>query len=377
MEEKTVVILGATGSIGTQSVDVINKIKGFKINGIAFGRNQEVAEKIIKSNNVDYYYSDFLTNNLSVGKRVSSIGELLERTNPDIVIIAITGFQGVKATIEAIKYTKRIALAAKEAMVCAGPFVKELSKRYNVEIVPVDSEHSAIFQIYEPHIERIAITASGGAVRNVPLIDIPKLTPEKILMHPTWNMGSRITVDSATMVNKFFEVVEAHELFSLDYDRINVYINPSSFVHGIVFLKDGTIKIHAGKPDMRVPIAYALTYPSRRYESYISKLEEFDLSLLPVEKERYPLFYFALELVGKSESDMLPERIALNSADEIAVQLFLERKIKFGEIEKIVKEVVEEINKMRLEVSSIEDIYNIDGLSRKIALSIAMTITEQ
>lgn len=374
MEEKTVVILGATGSIGLQSFDVINRLKGFKVNGVAFGKNKDIAENIVKTNNIEFYYSDSLDEKLKAGNKVDSLAELFEKTKPDIVISAIPGFQGVKAAIEAVKYTKRLALATKEALVCAGPFIKELAEKHGVEIIPVDSEHSAIFQIYEPHVESIIITASGGVARDMPIEEIPNLTPERVLKHPTWKMGGRITVDSTTMINKFFEVVEAHELFSIPYDKINVYINPSSFVHGIVFLKDGTIKIHAGKPDMRIPIAYALTYPLREYESHISKVEEFDLTLLPVDKNRYPLFFFSLEIVRKGTENMIPERVAFNSADEIAVQSFLERKIPFSGIEKIVRKVVEEINKMGLEAKSIEDIYEIDNIARKLAISVAAQI---
>ncbi|MGB9614592.1 MAG: 1-deoxy-D-xylulose-5-phosphate reductoisomerase [Fervidobacterium sp.] len=361
MEKKTVVILGATGSIGTQSVDVISKLKNFKIVGISFGKNWKLAEDIIKKFNIKFYHGSV---ELSVGKGLNTISELLEKTLPDIVISAIPGFDGVRATIEAIKYTKRIALATKEAMVCAGPFVKSIAKERNVEIIPVDSEHSAIFQLYEPYIDHIVITASGGAVRDIPLEKIPYLKPTDVLKHPTWSMGNRITVDSATMVNKFFEVVEAHELFELTYDKIEVFINPSSFVHGIVFLKDGTIKIHAGKPDMRVPIAYSLTYPSREYLSYVSRVEEFDMRLLTVEKSRYPLFFFGLEII---KNGGLAERIAFNSADELAVQYFLENHIEFGKIERIVKTTVEIINKRDFKINSLEDIYEADKLARQIA----------
>lgn len=365
MEKKTVVILGSTGSIGTQTVDVISKLGNFSIVGISFGRNKKVAEQIIRNHNVRFYHGSV---ELSVGTKVESVRELLEKTMPDIVVSAIPGFEGVKATLEALNYTKRIALATKEAMVCAGSFVKQMAKDKNVEIVPVDSEHSAIFQLYEPHIDHIVITASGGAVRDIPLEKLHELTPHEVLKHPTWSMGGRITVDSATMVNKFFEVVEAHELFDIPYEKIEVYLNPSSFIHGIVFLKDGTIKVHAGKPDMRVPIAYALTYPTREYESYVSKVEEFDMRLLPVERQRYPLFFFGLEIVKRYG---LAERIAFNSADEIAVEYFLNRKITFGRIEKIVMQCVGEINKMNIKIDSIEAVYHVDETARRLAKNIS------
>lgn len=358
MEEKTVVVLGATGSIGTQSLDVIEKVKGFTVAGISFGKNGQVAQDILNKFHVKYYLGNVA---LPSGTRVESTSELLEKTHPDIVVCAVPGFDGVKATLDAIGYAKRIALATKESMVCAGPFVKELAEKNEVEIIPVDSEHSAIFQLYEEHIDHIIITASGGATRQIPLDKINTMLPDEILKHPTWNMGKRITIDSATMVNKFFEVVEAHELFNLPYDKIDVRINPSSFVHGIVFLKDGTIKIHAGRPDMRVPIAYALTYPSRVYESYVSAVEEFDTRLLLVEKERYPLFFYGLEI---TKEDDLAERIAFNSADEIAVEYFLTRKITFEAINWIIREVVEKIGSEAISVSAIDDVFEVDKLSR-------------
>ncbi|WP_448374339.1 1-deoxy-D-xylulose-5-phosphate reductoisomerase [Fervidobacterium sp.] len=366
MEEKTsvktVVILGATGSIGTQTVNVIKQLKDYKIVGISFGSNREVAREIISEMNVAYYVSNV---ELEIGTKLADTEELLKRTTPDIVVSAIPGFEGVKATLTALKYTKRLALATKEALVCAGPFVKALAKERNVEIIPIDSEHSAIFQLYEPHIERILITASGGAVRDIPMEKIGDLTPPDILKHPTWNMGGRITVDSATMVNKFFEVVEAHELFDLPYEKIDVRLNRSSFIHGIVFLKDGVIKIHAGKPDMRIPIAYALTYPERRYESYVAKVEEFDLSLQDVDRERYPLFTYALELA--KDNDYLSWRIALNASDEIAVKSFLDGRIRFKDIEEIVRKTVEAVLDMNISVDKIEDVYEIDEMARKIA----------
>ena len=373
MEEKTVVILGATGSIGTQAVDVIGKIPGFKIVGISFGKNGTVAQGILNKFQVRYYLGDVELDN---GMRVESTKELLERTQPDIVVSAIPGFDGVMATLDAMHYTKRLALATKEAMVCTGPFVKHLARENDVEIVPVDSEHSAIFQMYESNVDHIVITASGGAVRDVPLDKMDNLMPEEILKHPTWNMGKRITIDSATMVNKFFEVVEAHELFDLPYEEISVRINPSSFVHGIVFLKDGTIKIHAGKPDMRVPIAYALTYPSRQYESYVSSVEEFDTRLLPIEKDRYPLFFYGLEVVRSHDKGELVRRIAFNSADEVAVEYFLERKISFGGIYQTIRTVVEKIDSEFSTVSSIEDVFNIDMLSRRYATEFLEKLTD-
>jgi len=369
IECKKVVILGATGSIGIQTVDVIKQLTDYKVVGISFGTNKEVARKIISEMSVEYYTS---TVDLGIGTRVDDTEVLLKLTNPDIVVSAVPGFEGVKATLTALNYTKRLALATKEALVCAGPFVKTLAKERNVEIIPIDSEHSAIFQLYEPHIESILITASGGAVRDVPLEKINSLTPSDILKHPTWSMGGRITVDSATMVNKLFEVIEAHEFFDLPYEKINVKLNRSSFIHGIVFLKDGVIKIHVGKPDMRIPIAFALTYPERRYISYVSKVEEFDLALYDVEGERYPLFTYGMEL-AKAVDD-LSWRIALNASDEVAVKYFLDGKIRFKDIEKVARQTIESVLEMKIVVDSIEKVYEVDNIARNYAMRIVSKI---
>ncbi|ABR29916.1 1-deoxy-D-xylulose 5-phosphate reductoisomerase [Thermosipho melanesiensis] len=349
MDEKTVVILGATGSIGTQTLDVINKLNSYKVVGIVFGKNKLLGEKIIKQYSIKYYFSKRLSN-------VSSITELLEKTRPDIVISAIPGFYGVVTSFEAAKHTKRIALANKEALVCAGPFFKKECEKNNVELIPVDSEHSAIFQIFGKNVEKILITASGGAVRNYK--NIENLTPSDILNHPVWNMGQKITVDSSTMVNKAFEVIEAYELFEVD--NIEVLIHPTGTVHGAVFYKDGVVKIHFGFPDMKIPISYALTYPNRCYTySKWPKFSSKNFIFEKVDEKKYPAFFYGKKLINN-----LAKRIAFNAADEIAVEKFLQGKIKFHEISKIIINTCEKIDG---NVRDLNDIFELDKLARKIA----------
>lgn len=371
MEEKTVVILGATGSIGTQACEVIERLGGFRLVGFSFGGRSDVAERLIaKFGSLPYFSHRGLR--LQDGVAVGSVEDLLSRTNPDIVLCAVPGFEGVLSTLTALKYTRRVALATKEALVCAAPFVKTAARERKVELIPVDSEHSALFQIIEPSVTRVVITASGGAVRDVPLERLTGLTPREVLKHPTWSMGKRITVDSSTMVNKFFEVIEAHELFELPLSSIEVALNPSSFVHAIVFLSDGAIKIHAGRPDMRIPIAYALTYPNRAYEAEPTHFTEFDVSLRPIERERYPLFFFGLQHVAGD----LALRVAFNAADEVAVEWFLGEKIPFGAIQRVVTTVVETFGRERVHVSSVDDLIEIDKAARRRALEISDSISK-
>ncbi|MDK2886673.1 MAG: 1-deoxy-D-xylulose-5-phosphate reductoisomerase [Thermosipho sp. (in: thermotogales)] len=356
MEKKSVIILGATGSIGLQTLEVIKKLPDFELSGIVFGKNLTLARKIIKENKIENYYSPFYPN-----YKFSSLEEFLENLKPNIVVSAIPGFDGMISSLKAIKYTKRLALATKEALVCAGPFVKQECKKFNVELIPIDSEHSAIFQIFDNFVERIMITASGGAVRNIKTGKLSKLTPKDILKHPVWNMGKRITVDSSTMVNKAFEVMEAYELF--ETNNIDVYIHPTGTVHGAVLLKDGTVKIHFGFPDMKIPIAYSLTYPERKYintnwPEFSSKNFEF----YEVDKEKYPAFFY-----GKTILNDLSKRIAFNAADEIAVERFLKEEIKFTQISEIIIKTCEQI---KGKVNSIDDIIEIDKISRKYAKNI-------
>ncbi|MCD6450578.1 MAG: 1-deoxy-D-xylulose-5-phosphate reductoisomerase [Thermotogaceae bacterium] len=348
MEEKSVVIIGATGSIGTQTIEVLRKIKGFKLLGFTYHSNEVKAREILK------LFPEAKV--FSTKKEIESFYDFMESTKPDITVLAIPGFEGFKVALKTIPFTKRLALANKESLVCGGKFIKEEIKRHGVELIPIDSEHSAIFQLMEDNVEKIAITASGGALRDIPLNELWEAKPEDVLKHPVWNMGARITVDSATMVNKAFEVLEAMELFSLRREQIEVYIHKSSIVHGMVFLKDGTVKIHAAIPDMRVPIAYSLTYPERLYE-YEEYPEFSTLKFEEVEKERYPLFFLVDEIY-----DSYTLRTVFNAADEVAVDSFLKGKMSYKDLVETVEKAVEKMEK--IEVTSPEELVEIDKKAR-------------
>jgi len=274
-------------------------------------------------------------------------------------VSAIPDFAGFLATLISVKYTKRLALANKESIVCGGRFLREEVERYGVELVPVDSEHSAVFQVMEEGVEKIAITASGGALRDWAVEDLEKARPEDVLSHPVWKMGSRITVDSATMVNKALEVLEAMELFSLRRDQIEVFIHRQGVVHGMVYLKDGTVKLHAAVADMRLPIAFALTYPERKYEFEV--FPKFDvLTFENPDKERYPLFFMVDEIFSSYKL-----RVAFNAADEVAVSAFLKREIRFTDIAVVVERVLRNLEGP--EPESVKDLIKVDEEARRIA----------
>ena len=354
MERRTVLIIGATGSIGMQSVDVLKRLSGFELVGFTYHSNLDLAVKI---------KSEFPSAKmLSTKTELEKFEEFVSDLKPDIVIAAAPGFAGFELAYRAIPYTRRLALANKESLVCGGKFLKERLEDNKTELIPIDSEHSAIFQLMEKGVEKIAITASGGALRDWPIEHLKHAKPSDVLKHPVWSMGKKITVDSATMFNKALEVMEAMELFDLPFEKIDVYVHREGVVHGMVFLKDGTVKVHTSVADMRIPIALSLTYPERSYE--FPKFPEFSsLSFEKLSRERYPIFFLV-----ESVKDSYSLRTAFNAADEVAVQAFLEEKIGFTDIPKVVERVLREIDGK--EAESVEDLKAVDRESRRLACEI-------
>ncbi len=251
-----------------------------------------------------------------------------------VVVNALSGSAGLNPTIEAIKTKKDIALANKETLVMAGDIVNEYVKNYQVKLYPIDSEHSALWQTLDHEnqndISKIVITASGGSFRDLSRKDLENVDLNQALKHPNWSMGAKITIDSATMMNKGLEVIEAHHLFHLGYNQIETVLHKESVVHGLTYFKDGTIKASLSVSDMRIPIAYALFYPKRTV--YDQALTLTDLSFKPMDYKRFPLLKLAYE-VGK-QGGIMPT--VMNAANEAAVHLFLKKKISFLEIEDIV-----------------------------------------
>ena len=274
--KKKVLILGSTGSIGNNTCSVIREFnKDFEIAGISTNYKIDILQKQIEEFNPKIVHisskealNNFKNKKNKINIHEGSIAEFVRDTDFDILVNALTGYAGFLPTIEAIKKGKTIALANKETLVVGGDIINELLKKYNASLIPIDSEHSAIFQILrhfkDAQISKVIITASGGPFFKTPKEELKNVTVEMALKHPTWKMGGKITIDSATMMNKGFEVIEAHHLFNLDYDKIETIIHPQSLIHSMVEFVDGEIYAQIGKNDMRLPIQHALTYPEIR-----------------------------------------------------------------------------------------------------------------
>ena len=354
---KNIYLLGATGSIGTQTIEALRTLNdSYRLVSICFGNNIEEAIKIIEefnpkfvctSNQNNYNYLKQKYDNIKI---VYGADGLIEAAcckfyddGEDIVINSLVGMVGLKPTIEAIKLNRTILLANKETLVVGGEIITKLLKQYNSKLLPIDSEHSAILQCLEgrkkEEIKKIIITASGGAFRDLNREQLQYVTIDDALKHPNWNMGKKITVDCASMVNKGLEVIEAHYLFDIEYDNIETIIHKESIIHSMVEFKDNTIIAQMGKPDMRIPIQYAITYPNKidyklDDELNINKLS--GLSFKEMDFEKYPLLKLAYK-VGK-EGGVMPA--IFNASNEEAVKLFIDKKIKFLDIETIIIDCV-------------------------------------
>lgn len=351
---KNIVILGSTGSIGKSALDIISRFPDrFKIIGLTAGRNISLLVEQVNKFQPDVIavsdkkaYEDLkdrLRNNYpEILYGAEGITSIAEMSNADMVISAIVGFAGLLPTIAAIKAGKTIALANKEMLVAAGNIVMSNVRRYGAMLLPVDSEHSAIFQCirgYKPHfVKKIILTASGGPFIGKLLKELEDVSPESALRHPTWNMGKKITIDSATLMNKGLEVIEAHHLFGMSPEDIDVLIHPQSIIHSIVEFKDGSYIAQLSTPEMKGPIAYALSFPER-LQNVIKPVEWERLSGLTFQKpddRTFPclsLAYSALKAGGT-----LPA--VVNAANEVAVAAFLDGSIRFNEIPVIIEKAM-------------------------------------
>ncbi|WP_238528149.1 1-deoxy-D-xylulose-5-phosphate reductoisomerase [Marinitoga piezophila] len=359
-----IAITGVTGSIGTQTLEVLEFLKNkgfdFEIVGVSAGSNDKKLIEIIKKWNPKYAAIEKKElsekiENTNVFSGNGATLKMLKNSKPDFTIVATGGAAGIRHTLKAIEVSKRIGLANKESIVCGGNMLLNYAKEHNTEIIPVDSEHSALFQLKNgddiPY--KLIITASGGALRDVPLEELENVTVEDVLNHPVWSMGKRITIDSATMVNKGLEVIEAYYLFGIK--NIDVVINRNSHIHSIIAYKDGVMKFHYGIPDMKIPIAYSITYPKRIFEYKLPDITLEPVKFEKVDYNRYPALKLAFEILGNQKL-----QITFNAADEIAVKLFLERKIKYTDIYKIVKNSVDYFEKQNIVLNDFEDIINLD-----------------
>ena len=376
---KKIAILGSTGSIGTQALEVIEKNpKHFRAEILTAGNNAELlinqAIKFLPDTVVIANESKYkeVSNALSaypikVFAGSKSIEQIAESSSIDLVLTAMVGFSGLLPTINAIKAKKDIALANKETLVVAGELISKLLKEHQVNIFPVDSEHSAIFQSltgeFHNKIEKIYLTASGGPFRKFTTEELIKVTKAQALKHPNWDMGAKITIDSATMMNKGFEAIEAKWLFDLKPEQIDIIVHPQSIIHSIVQFTDGSMKAQMGLPDMKLPIQYAFTYPNRIKTEY-PRFNFFDYPELTFEKpntEKFKTIEIAYEAMHKGGN--IP--CAVNAANEIVVDAFLKDKIKFTEISEIIEKTVNKINFANR--SDIDTYLNTDKEARIIA----------
>ena len=361
---KKISILGSTGSIGTQALEVLEKLSDkFEIISLTAGSNVEkLNEQIAKfhpksvcvSGNADKVQG---CDNVLEGN--SGLEEICSNTENDIILVAVSGKIGLKPTLTAIKNKINIALANKETLVMAGDIVMKLAKENNVEIIPVDSEHCAIHQCIKDlsQVSKLIITASGGPFLHKSMEEIKSATVEQALAHPRWNMGRKITVDSATLMNKGLEVIEAHHLFGMDYDNIDVVIHPQSIVHSAIEYKDGSVIAQLGLPSMHIPIQYAISYPER-YEGIKSKSFRFaEIARLDFEKPDYEKFR-ALNIAYECGRQGGSVPVCMNAANEEAVFAFLNGKIKLFEIIEIVETMLSK--HISIQTPSLDEIFAID-----------------
>ncbi|WP_346677520.1 1-deoxy-D-xylulose-5-phosphate reductoisomerase [Erysipelatoclostridium sp. An173] len=376
---KNITVLGVTGSIGMQTVDVVkNHLDKFKIVAMSAGYNIKRVEEILEMIDVEYVcvvqkkdaqYLQEKYPDLKVTYGQEGLIKIATLPQIDIVLNAIVGFAGLVPTIEAIKAKKDIALANKETLVVAGHIITKLVKENNVRLLPVDSEHSAIFQSLngEKHqqIKRIILTASGGSFRDKSRDELIGVTVEEALNHPNWSMGAKITIDSATLFNKGLEVIEAKWLFDVSYDQIDVLIHPESIIHSMVEFVDTSVIGQLGNPDMRLPIQYALTYPDRDVLVNGESLDLAKIASLTFKKPDLDRFK-ALALAYKAGRTGGSMPCVLNGANEMANELFRNNKIEFLQIE----ELVEKALKAHQVISdpTLEQLVKVDSWARNFVL---------
>ncbi len=372
---KGLAILGSTGSIGRQTLEILRLFPDhFSVVGLSGWRNlsllkeqaQEFKPRLVCFDDPDHQVA---TKDLAPATKVT-MEEMVCHPKVDVVVMAVAGPAGLLPTLRALRAGKVVALASKEALVMAGQLIaREVDA--GATILPVDSEASAIWQCLrgeEQEVARLIITASGGPFRTRPPQELATVTPEEALSHPTWRMGKKITVDSATLMNKAFEVIEAHWLFRVPWEKIEVVVHPQSIVHSLVELQDGSMKAQMANPDMRLPLQYALFYPRRVSSPWLQPLDIAKVGALrfePMDKGRYPCFSVAMDAARAGGT----YPAALCAADEVAVDRFLAGKLGFTEIPRLVEKVVSEHSSG--DASSLDDVVAADAWARSRAKELA------
>lgn len=363
-KKRKISIIGSTGSIGTQALEVIEKISDkFEIIALSGGKNTELLKKQCEKYKPKYVCSndsDFKFDGIKTFYGEKGLEEICSNRENDIILVAVSGKIGLKPTLKAIENGIDIALANKETLVMAGDIVMKKAKENGVNIIPVDSEHCAIHQCIKniKQVDKLIITASGGPFLHKTKEEMNSATVEQALSHPRWNMGKKITIDSATLMNKGLEVIEAHHLFGMNYDDIEVVVHPQSIVHSAIEYKDGSVIAQLGLPSMHIPIQYAITYPER-YEGIKSKSFSFsEIARLDFEKpdfDKFPTLKLAYNMgkIGGSAT------VCMNASNEEAVFAFLDGKISLGDVYKITDKMTQNHNVIKN--PSIDEIFEIDN----------------
>jgi len=373
---KEVLIFGSTGSIGRKVLEFIRKNKkSFKIKGLCVKKNIKILKRQIEEFRPKYVcifdekiakkYRESFPKYVKIFFGEKGLEEF-SKVDSHISVMSIPGIDSLKPLLMNLKHTKRILLASKEPIVVAGSLIKKEAKKNGVEILPLDSEINALFQLLQGKrknsLSKVYLTATGGVVQKLPIRRIKNLTPQEVLSHPVWKMGKKITVDSSTLINKGFEVVEAHHFFDLEYKDIDALIHPQAYIHAVIEFVDGIKFLSFHYPDMMVPIAYSFCYPERM-NSNIDKsfFKDISLSFQPIERKRFPLFYLVKEAAQREDNSL----IVINAFDEIAVEYFLKGKIKFLDIQKAIEYGV--LCSPGKRVNSFEEVFFWDRWARKKA----------
>jgi 1-deoxy-D-xylulose-5-phosphate reductoisomerase len=354
---RRIALLGATGSIGRQALEIVSGRPELELCAVAVGSRGAKAERIASEHAVEH---------VSVGGD-PPLDELVRRSEPDVVLNAVVGFAGLPATLASLEAGIDLALANKESLVAAGDLALAALERGGGRILPVDSEHSAAFQCLEGRpaetLHSLVLTASGGPFRGRSRSELASVTPEEALAHPTWDMGPKITVDSATLMNKGLELIEAHYLFGIPYDRIEVVVHPTSIVHALVRFRDGACLAHLGYPDMRVPISYALSYPERA-ETALAPLD-FTSGLIlefgPPDEDAFPCL--GLARAAGEAGGTAP--CVLNAANEVAVASFLDARLPFLGIADVVERTLSSVDLPA--TSTLDELKDVDTEARRVA----------
>ncbi len=390
---KAITLLGSTGSIGTQTLDIVAQYPDrFRIVGLTAGRNVTLLAQQIrqfrpeivaicdedKLQELQEAIADLDPQPILLAGE-SGVVEVAKYGDAEAVVTGIVGCAGLLPTMAAIEAGKDIALANKETLIAGGPVVNPLIEKYGVKILPADSEHSAIFQCLQGlpagGLRRIILTASGGSFRDLPIDKLAEVTVADALKHPNWSMGQKITIDSATLMNKGLEVIEAHYLFGMDYDDIDIVIHPQSIIHSLIELQDTSVLAQLGWPDMRLPLLYALSWPERIQTDWkrLDLVKSGDLTFREPDHEKYPCMQLAYA-AGRAGGSM---PAVLNAANEQAVALFLEEKITFLDIPKLIEKVCDKHQIDNCESPALDDILAADKWARQEVLAKTMELGDR